>query len=404
MTRVYLDWNATTPPLPEVIEAMIRASREAWGNPSSVHAVGRTARAFVEDAREAVALLAGCDPRDVVLTSGGTEANNLALRSAYADRGGVLVTSRLEHPSVTRVAEALEREGRAHVRWARVRGDGTIDLDDVERALSEGGVRLVALQAVNAETGVVQPVATLLDLARRAGVRVHVDAVQAFGRRDDVAAGADTRSLAGHKFRGPKSIGALILRPGISVGPVLLGGSQERGVRPGTTDPIAAAGLGAARATRARLSRKVADARGPTGRARGRPVAPRARHSRQRSGRAARNPRHQPRLSRVARAGARGGARSRGGGRIGRERVQRGYGRAVARAPRDGRPGRRGLERTLLSGRGDDLTRRRRRDRSRQAGLREEWPYSAAIVDARGPPKFIGIQSARTWECAPSRV
>jgi cysteine desulfurase len=246
VTSVYLDWNATTPPLPEVIEAMVRASREAWGNPSSVHAVGRKARAWVEDAREAVARLAGCDARDVVLTSGGTEANNLALRSAFVDAGGTLLTSRLEHPSVTRVAEAIEREGRGRVHWARVLGDGTIDLDDVERTLSEGNVKLVALQSANAETGVVQAVGRVLDLARRAGVRVHVDAVQTFGRSDDVGHGADTRSLAGHKIRGPKSIGALVTRPGVPVLPVLFGGSQERGVRPGTIDAVAAAGLGAA--------------------------------------------------------------------------------------------------------------------------------------------------------------
>ena len=125
---IYLDWNATTPPLTAVVEAMAAAAREAWGNPSSVHAVGRAARARVEDAREAVAKLGRCDPRDVVLTSGGTEANNLALRSAFASGPGVLVTSRLEHPSVARVVEALEREGRARVRWLRVRPEGTIDL------------------------------------------------------------------------------------------------------------------------------------------------------------------------------------------------------------------------------------------------------------------------------------
>src|SRR5215469_9098071 len=115
-TRVYLDWNATTPPLPAVVEAMGAAARETWGNPSSVHAFGRAARARVEEAREAVAKLAKADPRDVVLTSGGTEANNLALRSAFADARGVLVTSRLEHPSVARVAESLEAEGKARVR------------------------------------------------------------------------------------------------------------------------------------------------------------------------------------------------------------------------------------------------------------------------------------------------
>jgi len=250
MKRVYLDWNATTPPLGAVVEAMAFAAREAWGNPSSVHATGRTARACVEDSREAVARLAGCDPRDVVFTSGGTEANNLALRSAFAEAGtanvSTLVTSRLEHPSITRVAEELDRAGRARMRWVAVRSDGVIDLEDLERALSEGNVRLVAVQAVNAETGVVQPVASIIAAARRAGARVHVDAVQAFGRTEDVATEADTRSLAGHKLRGPKSIGALLTRPGITISPVLLGGSQERGVRPGTTDPVAAAGLGAA--------------------------------------------------------------------------------------------------------------------------------------------------------------
>jgi cysteine desulfurase len=267
----YLDWNATTPPLDAVVEAMARAAREAWGNPSSVHATGRRARAHLEDARAAVARLAGCDPRDVLFTSGGTEANNLALRSAFAGTAGrsepsdpvgrpapsdpagrpapsdpVLVTSRLEHPSVTRVAEALEREGRARVRWVAVRSDGVLDLADLGRALAEGPVRLVAVQAVNAETGVIQPAAEVLAAAHAAGALVHVDAVQAFGRTTDVGAGADTRSLAAHKLRGPKSIGALVSRPGLTVAPVLLGGSQERGVRPGTTDPVAAAGFGAA--------------------------------------------------------------------------------------------------------------------------------------------------------------
>jgi cysteine desulfurase len=244
--RVYLDWNATTPPLAGVVEAMAEAAREAWGNPASVHAFGRTARRRVEEAREAVAALVRCDPRDITLTSGGTEANNLALRSAFAREGGVLVTSHLEHPSVTRVAGALEAEGRARIRWVRVRPDGSLDLEDFERALSEGNVRLVAMQAVNSETGVVQPVHDMLAMARRASVRVHVDAVQAFGRSDEIAGGADTRSLAGHKMRGPKSIGALISRPGVVIEPVLLGGSQEGGLRPGTVDPVGAAGLAAA--------------------------------------------------------------------------------------------------------------------------------------------------------------
>ncbi len=246
MKRVYFDWNATTPPLQEVIDAMAIAARQEWGNPSSVHGVGRTAGAAVERGRQAVARLARCNARDVVLTSGGTEANNLALRSAFVRSPGVLVTSRLEHPSVMRVAEALQREGRARVRWLRVLPEGTVDLEDLARALDDADVRLVALQAVNPETGVVQPVHEAIALARNAGVRVHVDTVQAFGRTDEIAEEADTRSLAAHKIRGPKSIGALIARPGVFVEPILLGGGQERGLRPGTVDPIGAAGLAVA--------------------------------------------------------------------------------------------------------------------------------------------------------------
>jgi cysteine desulfurase len=249
MKRVYLDWNATTPPLDAVVDAMRDAARQSWGNPSSTHAFGREARGCVEDARCAVARLAGCNPRDVILTSGATEANNLALRSAFATAGatgGCLVTTRMEHPSVTRVAEALEREGRARVRWVQVDGHGTIDLADLERALGEERVHLAAVQAVNHETGTVQPLAQVIDLARRSHVVLHVDAVQAFGRIEDVAEGAATRSLAGHKMRGPKGIGALVRQPGVAVAPVLVGGSQEGGLRPGTVDPVAAAGLAVA--------------------------------------------------------------------------------------------------------------------------------------------------------------
>jgi cysteine desulfurase len=259
MKRVYLDWNATTPPLPEVTAAMAVAAAEAWGNPSSVHWFGRQARARVEEAREAVAALMHADPRDVVLTSGGTEANNLALRSAFASGGGVLVTSRLEHPSVTQVAEGLERTGRARVRWVRSTVNGTIDLDDLAATLNEGGVRLVAVQVANSETGVLQPVDEAMTMARRAGAMVHVDAVQAVGRVEAIADGADSRSLAGHKMRGPKSMGALVTRPGLALEPLLLGGSQERGLRAGTVDPIGAAGLAvAARHARTSSSRWAA--------------------------------------------------------------------------------------------------------------------------------------------------
>ena len=268
--RVYLDWNATTPPLPEVLDAMRDTGARTWGNPSSIHGDGRAARAVVEDARAAVGALVDADPRDVVLTSGGTEANNLAVRSALAADDAAsasasaaagagraraapwLYTSRLEHPSVARVAEALEREGRARVRWTRVDEGGAIDLADLARGLDEARARgeaiaLVTLQAVNHETGVQQPVREAIALAHAAGARVHVDAVQAWGKVDTSSvAAADSASLAAHKLRGPKGIGALVVRAGLRIVPVLLGGAQEKGLRPGTVDPALAAGLGVA--------------------------------------------------------------------------------------------------------------------------------------------------------------
>jgi cysteine desulfurase len=256
--RVYLDWNATTPPLPEVLDAMRDAGARTWGNPSSIHADGRAARAVVEDARAAVGALVSADPRDIILTGGGTEANNIAVRSAFTGEStSWILTSRLEHPSVARVAEALERVGRARVRWLHVAESGLIDLEDLVRAVAEVRSRgeataLVTLQAVNHETGIVQPVREAITIAHGAGARVHVDAVQAWGKLDTSAlADADSASLAAHKLRGPKGIGALVVRSGLRLSPVLLGGAQEKGHRPGTVDPVLAAGLGVA-AQRAR--------------------------------------------------------------------------------------------------------------------------------------------------------
>jgi cysteine desulfurase len=248
-TYVYLDWNATTPPLEAVVAVMAETARQAWGNPASVHGSGRRARDVVETAREEVALLVGASPRDVIFTSGGTEANNLALHRAPA-----LVTSWLEHPSVTRVAEALEGEGRP-VRWLPIPPSGCLSPDALAEALvglPEGA--LVAVAAANHETGVIQPLEALAEVARRAGARLHVDAVQAVGKLPaGILAVADTLSLAAHKIRGPKGIGALVHRPERAPRPLLLGGSQERGRRPGTVDPVAAAGFRVA-ATWARAS------------------------------------------------------------------------------------------------------------------------------------------------------
>lgn len=239
MSRVYLDWNATTPPLPEVIDAMARAARETWGNPESIHGDGRAARNIVEDARAAMATLASADPRDVVFTSGGTEANNIAV-TTWLRGGGALVTSRLEHPSITKLADRFE------TRFVPILEDGRIDLDALEAEIAKGNVACVALQAVNQETGVLQPVREALELAHRAGAKLHVDAVQAWGKIGETGDGADSRSLAAHKLRGPKGIGALVLAPFAKVEPLAVGGGQERGMRPGTVDASLCAGLAVA--------------------------------------------------------------------------------------------------------------------------------------------------------------
>jgi cysteine desulfurase len=218
------------------------AATASWANPASTHSAGREARALVETAREAVAELCRAEPRGVIFTSGATEANNLALRSAT-----VLVTSRLEHPSIVRVAESLEEAG-VRVVWLPVPSSGRLDLEDLRQALRglpPGFV--VAMMAANHETGVLQPVSEAARLVHELGGKLHVDAAQAAGKLqpDDWAVG-DTVSLAGHKLRGPKGVGALVLRsPGLPR-PVLLGGAQERGIRPGTVDPVAAAGLAVA--------------------------------------------------------------------------------------------------------------------------------------------------------------
>ncbi|WP_437820446.1 cysteine desulfurase family protein [Sorangium sp. So ce1078] len=287
---IYLDWNATTPPHPEVLAAMQAAAEVAWANPASVHGPGRRARAFIEQAREAVARLTGFDARDVTLTSGGTEANNLALWHAFGDEAagpgaagagaagageagapaagagataaaaigapssgrlhGALVLSRIEHPSVTRAAEGLAGRG-VHVAWVDPEPSGRVAPEAIaaaiDRAAAVAPVRLVSLQAVNHETGVVQPIAEAAAIVHARGARLHVDAVQAVGRLPpDAWAGADLVSVAAHKIRGPKGIGALAVRPGIRLRPVLLGGAQERGLRPGTQDPLAAAGFAVA--------------------------------------------------------------------------------------------------------------------------------------------------------------
>jgi cysteine desulfurase len=243
---VYLDWNATTPLHPAVVEAMARAADRAWANPASIHGAGRAARDELEGARELLAAQLGFHPRDVVFTGSGTEANNLALH-----RAGALVTSRIEHPSVVNVALALEQRG-VPVRWLPVGVSGAVEPEAVSEALAAlpahtDGPVVVAVMAANHETGVLQPLTDIAERVHAAGARLHVDAVQLLGRGDlSPLAAADTVSVAAHKLRGPKGIGALLWRPGQAPHPLLRGGAQERGLRPGTQDAVAAAGFRAA--------------------------------------------------------------------------------------------------------------------------------------------------------------
>jgi cysteine desulfurase len=235
---LYFDWNATAPPLPEAIDAVRDTARRCWGNPSSVHAAGREAWAVLERLQQTLARTVGVDPRDVVLTSGATEANNTALRSAPA-----LVTSRLEHPSIIRVAERLANKGIAVV-WLEVSPDGRLCASAVRSALDglpPGAV--VAVSAANHETGVIQPVAEIAEVTHGAGARLHVDAVQALGKLPvELWSSGDSIAIASHKIRGPKGIGALLWRGAPPV-PLLVGGEQQRGLRAGTLDASAAAGF-----------------------------------------------------------------------------------------------------------------------------------------------------------------
>lgn len=250
--RVYLDYNATAPLRPEAAEAMARAAA-IGANPSSVHALGRAARAAVEEARAAVADLSGARPANVVFTSGGTEANALGVMSAAASEAvSVMIIGATEHDAVTETARA---SGKPFEIWP-VDADGRADLDWLERRLATAGpgMPFVALMAANNETGVVQPVPDAAALVRAAGGRLHVDAVQTAGRVpiDIEAMGADTLAVSAHKLGGPQGVGALVLGDGAAVVRQLHGGGQERGYRAGTENVGGVAGFGAAAKAAAR--------------------------------------------------------------------------------------------------------------------------------------------------------
>ena len=246
--RIYLDWNATTPLRPEARTAMASAW-ELAGNPSSVHAEGRQARRLVEEARASIAGAVGASPRNLVFTSGGTEANALALTPGLRRGSGLpaerLLVSAIEHASVLSggrfPANAIERVG--------VTRSGLVDLERLRAMLAGGPPALVSVMLANNETGAVQPVKEAADIVHEAAGLLHVDAIQAFGKIPFGinALNADLVTLSGHKVGGPKGVGALILADGVlGLEPVLRGGGQELGRRAGTENVAGIAGFGAA--------------------------------------------------------------------------------------------------------------------------------------------------------------
>lgn len=248
---IYLDNAATTRVLPEVVALMQRALQDEYGNPSSPHQKGIEAETAVRRARERIAQAIGVDADEIVFTSGGTEANNLAVKgigSQFVRRGGEILYSALEHPSVIEAAKRLAGD-KLRVRAVPATRQGTMDLEALERMCSRE-TRLLAIMAVNNETGVIQPVEEAVRIARRANpdVIVHVDAVQALGKIpvNPRRWGADTLALSGHKIHGPKGVGALYVRKGVSITPLLDGGGQERGLRSGTENVPGIVGMGEA--------------------------------------------------------------------------------------------------------------------------------------------------------------
>ena len=244
---IYLDHNATTPVHAEVVEAMLPWLREHFGNPSSTHVYGRRAHEAVEKARAQVAALLGCGAEEVFFTSGGTEANNLAILGSTqeaADRKRHVVTSVVEHPATARPCDRLEQAGWEVTRLP-VDGEGRVRIDDVG-ALVRGDTALVSIMLANNETGSIMPVHEMAERAHSRGALVHTDAAQAVGKIPVRVRelGADLLSVAGHKLYAPKGVGALFVRRGTPIRPVLFGAGHERGLRPGTENVPYIVGLG----------------------------------------------------------------------------------------------------------------------------------------------------------------
>src|ERR1700677_568841 len=246
--RIYLDHNASAPIRPAAVAAMTRVAQECHGNPASVHRSGQHARKILEEARASVATLIGAPRRSIVFTSGGTESNNLAIFSAARASSGRrrVITSAIEHSSVLAPVAELERGG-FEIRRLKPDHDGRISAAQIIEALDDN-VALVTIGLANAEVGTLQPIVGLGEVIARSGALFHLDAAQALGRIPLNAGelGCDLITLSAHKIGGPAGCGALYIRPGARLEPLMLGGPQEAGLRAGTPNLIGVAGFGAA--------------------------------------------------------------------------------------------------------------------------------------------------------------
>ena len=247
--QIYLDFNATTPIAPEVAAAMNQALAEGFGNPSSEHWAGLSARRAVEKAREQVAALLGCRTDEIVFTSGGSESNNHALKGvffAHGGRGGHIIATQVEHPAVLNPCRFLERLG-ASITFLPVDGFGRVDPDDVRRALTSRTM-LISVMHANNEVGTLQPISEIACIARERGIPFHSDAAQSAGKIpvhvDEL--GVDLLSLAGHKAYAPKGVGVLYVRKGVRLEPLIHGAGHESGRRAGTENVLLDVALGAA--------------------------------------------------------------------------------------------------------------------------------------------------------------
>lgn len=247
--RIYLDFNASTPIAPEVVSAMARILEAPFGNPSSDHWAGKLARDAVEKARGQVAALLGAEPSEVVFTSGGSEANNHALKGVFFAKAGAyghIITTQVEHPAILNPCHFLERLG-AQVTYLPVDGFGRVDPDGVRRAIKPETI-LISVMHANNEVGTIQPIEEIGRIAREHDIPLHTDAAQSVGKiRTKVRdLGVDLLSVAGHKLYGPKGVGALYVRAGIQLAPLIHGAGHEGGRRAGTENVLLNVGLGAA--------------------------------------------------------------------------------------------------------------------------------------------------------------